>query len=387
MYSKYPLKDYFHFTKNERAGFNVLLILCLIIPFIPSLFFSFFHKKETADFSSIKEDIALFYSEDAPGQMALNVNLRGETEEVTYFDFNPNTATKEDFIKLGLKQKTAQTILNYREKVGFFKKKEDLKKVYGLQEEDYEKLENYINIPSTSLPKKAGFIPKENRIATKEEFQFDPNTVTFEDLLRLGISPKTAKGLVNYRKAGAIFKKKEDLKKVYGFKEEDYFRLENFILLSEEQQATFAEKIPAKKEYKEPEIIFIDINKASPEEWQKLKGIGPSYAKRIVKYREELGGFASLNQVAETYMLHDSVFQKIKPFLKDSPISKTISINIIREENLKKHPLFNWNEAKRIIAYRKEHGPFLDMQAFRKMPVFKDDFFKKVEPYLNFSTL
>jgi len=172
---------------------------------------------------------------------------------------------------------------------------------------------------------------------------------------------------------------------VYNIKEADYNRLENYIDLPDEISYPKREKIPPIYVQKEKEPIYIDINEATVEDWQKLHGIGPSYANWIVKRREKLGGFTSVEQVAEVYNFPDSTYQAIKPFLTNESTKLTkISINTLCAEEIKNHPYIKWKEANRIVAYRKQHGAFNDMSDVKKMPVFTEDFFLKIEPYLKF---
>ena len=84
---------------------------------------------------------------------------------------------------------------------------------------------------------------------------------------------------------------------------------------------------------------------SSTEDWQKLRGVVPSFSKRIIAFRSRLGGFYSIEQVGETYSLPDSIFQKIE-------------LNQATENKLKSHPYISWNQTKLIISYRKMHGYF-----------------------------
>lgn len=377
-----PLSDYFYFKKGERRALLVLTFATFIIAFIP-LFYPLFFTNEATDFSDFKKEIAAFNNNE--GQITTaKVELRSE-QEADLFTFNPNQANKEDFLKLGLSDKTAQSIINYRSKGGHFYKAEDFKKIYTLKEEDYQRLKPFINIQPQKIFAKQESANNYPAVEKREieTFTFNPNNISYEDLLRLGIAERTAKGLINYRKSGAVFRTKSDLKKVYNFKKTDYNRLENYIDLPTElaQKSSTTKKTFPKKEVKK---VSININTATPEQWQELRGIGVGYAKRIVNFRDKLGGFISINQVAETYALPDSTFQKIKPFLKLTKEVKKIKINTISLDDLKKHPYIKWKEANRIIAYRKQHGNFENIDDFKKIPAFSDDFFDKVSPYLSF---
>lgn len=377
------LKEYFYFKKHERRGLIILSFLSLFALIIP-YFYPYFFDKHVNDFSKIELIAAQFYEGQRTDDAVYSSNSKEQKAEL--FLFNPNRASAEEFRKLGLSERTTNSIINYRNKGGQFYKKADFKKIYTLSEEDYRRLSNYIDLPELASKTKKkitkSFTYDHPDKVIIQEFDFDPNTASYEDLVRLGIPSRTAKGLVNYRNAGAVFKKKSDLKKVYNFSEEDYTRLEKHILLPDVH--TFKKEEKLDKKEKNQEKILIDINTASVEEWQELYGIGPSYSRRIVKQRNKMGGFGSIEQVAEVYKLPDSVFQSIKPFLRfNSPPTK-IAINHISEDALKAKGLMRYKEASRIIAYRKQHGPFVGIDDFRKMPVFKEEFFQKLEPYLSF---
>lgn len=234
-----------------------------------------------------------------------------------------------------------------------------------------------------------------------ELFQFDPNTATKEELVRLGLSSRTANTLMNFRSKGGLFFKKEDLKKVYGLRQEDYERLEKWIVIEkksvdsskegtaadekmEEASKTekFAEPFYTKKEYVPANV---DINQATVEEWQQLSGIGPGFSNRIVKFRDKLGGFASIGQVGETYGLPDSVFQKISPYLTISPVYKKILVNKCSLDELKAHPYINSYQATILFNYRKQHGEFTNFTDLKKIKAgFKDEDWERLEAYLSF---
>lgn len=381
------LINYFYFKKHERRGLIIAAGICVFTALVP-LTFPLFHSDEQVDFSEFQREIAAFYAAEERKKAESSYENR---QEVTLFNFDPNTAAEADFIALGLSPRTAKNIINYRNKGGKFRKKTDFKRIYSLSEGDYLRLEKYITLPNQQTaeyrPRKKTFDYDYTDKVIVQEFAFDPNTAAYEDLVRLGIPARTARGLIKYRNAGAVFRKKSDLKKVYNFREEDYTRLESYITLPEEIAAVEKPEKPKKTLEKPKADVRVDINTATEADWQQLRGVGPAYAAWIVKYRNRLGGFARPEQVAEVYNFPDSTYQAILPFLdsKGGNLNK-LRVNILTEAELKKHPYISWKEAKRIAAYRKQHGAFTDMAAFKKMPVFKDDWFWKIEPYLSFET-
>ena len=382
----YTLTEYFYFKNKERKGLIYVSVICVITSFIP-LTFPLFQSSHEVDFSQFKQEIAAFYADEENNEFALNV--KDAPQKISYFPFNPNTASKDEFQQLGLSSRTAQSILNYRNKGGKFFKKEDFKKIYTLKSEDYQRLENYISIPDNrpiaQARKKKSYEYNQVDKVIVQEFSFNPDTASYEDLVRLGISPRAAKGLIKYRNAGAVFRKKSDFKKVYNIEEADYNRLESYIDLPTEIDSPTPKYAQPTYKKKEWTPVYVDINNATADEWQKLRGIGPGYANWIVKHREKLGGFATVEQVSEVYNFPDSTYQSIKEFLtNESPNLTKISINKLTAEELKNHPYIKWKQANRIVAFRKQHGAFSDMNAIRKMPVFTEEFFIKIEPYLKF---
>ena len=233
-------------------------------------------------------------------------------------------------------------------------------------------------------------------------FPFDPNTASREDLILLGMSPRLAQTIVNYRAKGGKFYKKEDLKKIYILREEDYARLEAWVQIqppaNEAKNSKFAEQkakttpvdekpdlVPVYFPTREKKQIVLDINQATAEEWQQLKGIGPGFSRRIVNFREKLGGFSSLDQVGETKGLPDSTFQKILPSLQISPVFRKIRVNTATLEELKSHPYLSNFQATILLNYRLQHGAFSGMESLRKINAgFKDEDWKRMEPYLSF---
>jgi competence ComEA-like helix-hairpin-helix protein len=235
-----------------------------------------------------------------------------------------------------------------------------------------------------------------------ELFPFDPNTAGKEDFIRLGLTPRLAQTLLNYRSKGGKFYKKEDLKKIYTLREEDYARLEPFIRIAgntgkDKSSAQFADENrrvgnpavpnddPGKFKQKERTPVIIDVNLATQEEWQMLRGIGQGYARRIVNFREKLGGFYSVEQVGETYGLPDSTFQQIKPSLRTSPVFRKINVNACTLEELKAHPYFSNFQATVLFNYRQQHGSFTGMDDLKKVgTAFKETDWKRIEPYVTF---
>lgn len=371
-------QEYFYYTRRERNGAFALVVLCILLVLTPKLYPFFIPEQKAADTSALREAaerIALFGGSDEENYRAGSKKTAGKL-----FNFDPNTADIETFVQLGLSERTAQTILNYRNKGGKFFKSEDFKKIYALREADYLRLAPYIRIGEKQEYKRdqPGSYTKEDT-PLGEPFNFDPNTADEATLRKLGISEKVARVILNYREKGGRFRKKEDLAKIYSLPEADYQRLEPYIQIDPGQaSAKAAESMTA------PVAIQIDINKASAEEWQRLRGVGATTASRIVSYREKLGGFASVEQVGETFGLPDSTFQHIKSQLNVSPVFKTLAVNAVGIDELDAHPYLSRKEATAMAAYRANHGDFKNFEDVKKVKALSSKTLEKIRPYLEY---
>jgi competence protein ComEA len=102
-----------------------------------------------------------------------------------------------------------------------------------------------------------------------------------------------------------------------------------------------------------PKPLRVDINRASAEDWQRLYGIGPVLSDRIIRFRDKLGGFSTVEQVRETYGLPDSTFENIYDQLELSPIFRPLAVNRLGWEELSGHPYLDRRQAQAIVAYRR----------------------------------
>ena len=176
--------------------------------------------------------------------------------------------------------------------------------------------------------------------------KFNPNQLIINDWLSLGFSEKQSKVILNYIKSNNGIKNKNDLKKIYVINEQKFLSIIKYIDIP----TTYQKKIQKSK---------IEINTANKEELITINGIGEVIAKRIIKYRNILGGFFSLNQLKEVYGINENNFNKIITELKiDTSKIEKININFANKQELTKNPYINYNLAKKIISYKINNGSF-----------------------------
>lgn len=164
-----------------------------------------------------------------------------------------------------------------------------------------------------------------------ENFAFNPNTVSLEDLQRLGFSPRQAQSIVNYREKGGRFARAEDFGKSYVVSDSVFRRLRPFI------------RIPK-----------LDINSADSAAFDDLPGIGPYYASQIVKYRTQLGGYASTEQLMDLYRFDEEKFAKIEDLI-ECKTPNYFDLWNVDEDALSSHPVIRKRSTARAILRYKEN--------------------------------
>jgi len=132
-------------------------------------------------------------------------------------------------------------------------------------------------------------------------------------------------------------------------------------------------------------IRVISILEADSIVLQIVPGIGPTLAGRIVRYRDNLGGFHSREQLSEVYGLSDEVSERIWEYFSLDEIKlERLRINSISRDELAKHPYVSYGAAKVILAYRNQHGPFQSLEDLQNIKIFDELWISKISPYLEF---
>jgi competence protein ComEA len=229
---------------------------------------------------------------------------------------------------------------------------------------------------------------------------FDPNLSSVEELIELGFYRSLAERLDNYRNAGGKFKAKSDMKKIYGMPDSLYLALAPFIQIT--APAEVKKEVAQKqsdvnrtnkysiKETNEPvsiaaDVILLDVNSADTTAFQKLRGIGPAYSKRIVKYRNALGGFVEVEQIKEVYGISDTLFNEISTQLYlEQAVIKKVSINLATFKELNSHPYISFEQTKEILNLKSKNGKFKSLDDLKKLILYDSIQLRKLLPYLKF---
>jgi competence protein ComEA len=213
---------------------------------------------------------------------------------------------------------------------------------------------------------------------------FDPNILSADKWTAMGLSDKQVKIILNYRNKGGKFFQKEDLRKIYGISESEYDILAPFIVISKPayRNDIVQGKSPGGK-FADFKKTIIELNNADSIDLLEIRGVGPAFAHRILRYRNKLGGFYKKEQLLEVYGMDSTRFIQVSDYcsVKAGAILK-INMNTASVADFKKHPYFDYYLAKSIVDYRIIHGPYSSVEQLRYTPLIYNDLYNRISPYL-----
>ena len=167
-------------------------------------------------------------------------------------------------------------------------------------------------------------------------FPFNPNNLSEEDAVRMGLSQRQISNIKKYLSKGGRFYRKEDLKKIYSISEDEYAILEPYIVIPEVREPCYA--MPEKKketsvayDKKTPVINVVSLNEADSLALVELPKVSGFLAARIVKYRELLGGFVCQEQLLEVRGMDSSRYDAVSPYIK-LVVDSVATIDVNRDE-------------------------------------------------------
>lgn len=304
------LKDYFSFSRRERIGAIVLLVLTMVVFVLPDFFPEKHQSEDPAAFLAIKKQL--------------------------------------DSLKNG----SGSSGIGYRDSAGL------------------------VRDPP-------GF-HKEKNIRL---FHFDPNTLSADGWRSFGVADRTIQTIQKYLSKGGRFRSPQDLEKIYGLRRSQVELIRPFVRIDsgKDEVKEWRHDIPRKQVFalNRPVVREVDINITDSSGWIALPGIGARLAKRILLFREKLGGFYSVEQVREVYGLPDSTFQLIRRFLScPNPAVEQMDVNTADVSVLKAHPYLRWDIANAIVRYRQQHGNFSSIDELKRIELITEDVFERVRWYL-----
>ncbi|MEO6452681.1 MAG: helix-hairpin-helix domain-containing protein [Ginsengibacter sp.] len=310
--------DYLSYSYKDRIGIFLLIGLIVICIFISFLYPYLITKKQydhkqfdtqiaqlkliqpdsfsNKKYASKKADEDNFYDYGTPSEKNYYPKA---LFEVFYFD--PNTATPADWKRLGLRERTIETIQKYLSKGGKFYRPEDISKIWGLHAEDVKRLLPYIKIAQkpdlvkhefpNSAAKNSSYVPKTLQL-------LDINTADTTGFIALpGIGSKLAQRIINFRNRLGGFYSVDQVSETFGLPDSTFQKIKPRLTLSYTS------------------IKKININTASPDEFKAHPYIRYGLGNSIIQYRNQHGNFSSVIDIKKIMVVTEEVYKKIEPYI------------------------------------------------------------------------
>ena len=296
------LNNYFGFTKREYNGLLVLIVTLFIVSVMPYVYELFYTSKNVI---SATEQVSLNKLIIVNKQQKSNyINTRTQIEDKEasnpsiLFKFDPNQINLEQWQKLGLSAKQAQSIINYRNKGGKFYKSEDLQKMYTISPEKYQQLAPFIDIKNSANNYIKPVYAEKSSSAKKELAIVEINSADTLQLTEIkGIGPAFARRIAKYREKLGGFYYKEQLMEVYGL-----------------DSAKFNE-IKGQVKVNSANITKININTAEFDELKNHPYLKFKQINAIIQYRKQHGKFNSIDDLKKVIIITPQIIQNIAPYL------------------------------------------------------------------------
>lgn len=334
MFKSDRIRRWLGYSRRERQGTYLLSLILLVVLIVRM---TGLIRPHTPSFEEVLNDVE-------------------EQAAVTLFPFDPNSAGIEDLVLLGLSHRQATTLENYRQAGGRFRKPGDFRKVYGIDSSLQEKLIPYIYIDEAAS----------GDISVDAGSSRNPGSSrSYGGNSRGSIVTDTDSGT-----PGSIKERDMAAGRSEGGGNRDYSSRPPW------QDGT-AEKSPVK----------IELNSADSLLLKSLPGIGNVLSSRIVRYRNLLGGFVTVNQLEEVYGIDSLLVASLGPLLfTDTTLVRAIDVNRAGYGDLLRHPYISEIEASRIINYRNRAGVIESIYELPMNRIIEPVRFRRVIPYLTVSS-
>ena len=219
---------------------------------------------------------------------------------------------------------------------------------------------------------------------------FDPNTADSATLVALGFAPWQARNMLRYRSKGGVYRRAEDLRKVYGMTDSMYVALLPYIRIDSSLFVLSCDSASRLAVSQPKRDTVVELNSADTASLRAIRGIGAATARVIIRYREELGGYVDTAQLREINAYYDYVFwsipwDSIMPHVRVCTDSvRLLRVNSMSVRRLSSHPYLRFEDAKAIYTLRRNRFRLDSIGELKALPTLSDSVIEKITPYLSF---
>ena len=296
--------SYLSFSKKDRIGIFIILIIIVTIYLLPRLFakkepISLIEDKELyaiADTLNTKQTKEYEKDESATG-FQYEPSITNDFSKGELFQFDPNSLSPPGWRKLGLNEKAIATISNYRNKGGKFYKPSDLNKIWGLPKGFYDRVESYITISNSRNENEQKFTADKYVKTERKTWNIELNTTDTSALIELpGIGSKLAMRIINFRDKLGGFYSPEQVRETFGLADSTFEKIKLYLHIN----------VPAKK---------INVNTATKDELKLHPYIKWNLANAIVEYKNQHGNFKSIDDLKNILIIDEATLHKLSHYL------------------------------------------------------------------------
>lgn len=327
-----------------------------------------------------------------------------DSPQAALMPFDPNEAGYEDLRRSGLPPEIAAGIVRWRRYGKVYRIEEDLALVTGMNDSIYAGIKPYIVISERYAPAprdKALASERANapdrhgheathgngRDATRRRIEPEPfaiDTASAAYLTALGFSPRQAEVIIRYREASGGIRTPEQFGRCYVVSDEMAERLLPYIIFDDRTPES-EPPAPAEAGPESASRRQIEINSADSATLRSVRGIGERSVTEIIRYRELLGGYHSVEQIAELPCVTESNYEKIlQQIYCDSCKITKIDINFADPKELVRHPYVSAKALRRIVKQRKLKGGWSGIEEMTEDNIFTKEEAERLAPYLRF---
>jgi len=205
--------------------------------------------------------------------------------------------------------------------------------------------------------------------------KFNPKDYSLSEWMKLGLSEKQSNIVIKFTERG--ISNEGELKRIFVIPDELFNLIKDSVIYSTKEYKNQKEEASFERK-----IENVDINNCNESDLRNLPGIGEYFAKKIILYRDQLGGFHTTNQLLEVWKFDREKFDKISPYLTRSNKILKLDVNEASLDELKQHPYISYAVANSIVKMRLQNN-YKSIEDIKRSKLIDEELFEKIKPYLD----